>query len=143
MLTLKSDFSWSVQDFKWKFPGLSYLINYNNLASSYQILRWVMPKPQKTGTIWCGMTLLRQLSFNISSYSDIYQQKFWKIPSNKSIFKVGSSRSFNKLLEKYLWKNSHFRKLFYIYEQNLWNAPVKEIIFFRLAWKVYFWLYFC
>ena len=35
------------------------------------------------------------------------------------MFKVGSSKTDNKILEKYLSRNSHFRKLFCIYEQNL------------------------
>ena len=47
LATLKSDFSQSVQDIKLEFLGLSYLIYCNNLASSYQTLRWVMPQPQK------------------------------------------------------------------------------------------------
>ena len=40
--------------------------------------------------------LLRQSSFWIGSYSEIYQQCTLKIPSKKSIFKGSSSESINK-----------------------------------------------
>ena len=51
----------------------------------------------------------------LKSINKIYEKK----TSKESIFKVGSSKSFNKILEKYLQRNFHFRKLFCIYEQNL------------------------
>ena len=68
----------------------------------------------------------RQSSFYIGSYSKFYLQN-WK--PKKSFFKVGSSESINKTLGKYLQKKLHFRKLFCIYEQNIWNTPVKEFFF--------------
>ena len=71
----------------------------------------------------------RQSSFQIGSYSEIYQENFRKTTSKKSIFKVGSFESINKILEKYLRKNLYFRKLFCIYEQSLWNTPVREFFF--------------
>ena len=48
LLTLTSDFSWSVQDIKLKLSGLSYLIYCNNLAnfnkfwdgSFYKLSKW-------------------------------------------------------------------------------------------------------
>ena len=43
--------------------------------------------------------------------------------SKKSVFKVGSSRPINKILEKYLWRNLHSWKLLRNY---LWNTAVKE-----------------
>ena len=55
LLTLKGNFS--VQEIKLNFSGLSYLIYCNSLASFYQILSWLMFKPQKFCIIWCGMTL--------------------------------------------------------------------------------------
>ena len=60
---------------------------------------------------------------------EIYQQNFHKTTSKKSIFKVGDSESISKILEKHLQRNLHFRKLFCICEQNLWNTPVKEFFF--------------
>ena len=54
---------------------------------------------------------------------------FKKTTSKKSIF-VGSSESIKRILEKYLQRNLYFRKLFYIYEQNLWNTPEKDFFFF-------------
>ena len=56
-----------------------------------------------------------------------------KAISRKSIFKVGSSKSINQILEKYLRRNLHFRKLLFIYEQNIWNAPVKEFFVFQFT----------
>ena len=47
----------------------------------------------------------------------------------KLIFKVVSFKSINRILEKYLQRNLHFRKLFCIYEHNLWNTPVDEFFF--------------
>ena len=40
------------------------------------------------------------------------------------IFKVHKSKSVNKILGKYMWRNSHFWELFCIYEQNLRYALV-------------------
>ena len=74
-------------------------------------------------------TLFRQSRFQIGSYSDIYQQNVRKTTLKKSIFKVGDSESISKILEKHLQRNLHFRKLFCIYEKNLWNTPVKEFFF--------------
>ena len=73
--------------------------------------------------------LFRRSSFLIGNYSEIYQKHFRKIISRKSICKVGSSESIKRILEKYLQRNLHFRKLFCIYEQNLWNTHVKEFSF--------------
>ena len=42
----------------------------------------------------------------------------------KVTFKVGSSKSIHKILEKYLRNILHFKKPFCIYEQNLWNTPL-------------------
>ena len=42
--------------------------------------------------------------------SEIFQQKFQKTASKKSIFKIGSTKSINKVLEKCLRKNFDFRK---------------------------------
>ena len=39
----------------------------------------------------------------------IYQQNSWKIPVQKFIFKVCSSKSINKILEKYLQRNPFLR----------------------------------
>ena len=36
---------------------------------------------------------------------------------------------YQQILKKYLRRNLHFRKLFYIYEQNLWNTIVKKLFF--------------
>ena len=60
----------------------------------------------------------------------MYQQNFRKTTSKKSIFRVGDSKSVSKILEKQLQRNFHFRKLFCIYEQNLWNTSEKEFFFF-------------
>ena len=73
---------------------------------------------------------LRQSSFWISSYSEFYHQNLWKIPLKKSIVKIGSSKTNKKILEKYLSRNSHFRRIFCIYEQNLWNTPAKDFFLF-------------
>ena len=80
----------------------------------------------------------RQSSFWIGSYSKVYLQNFWKTILKKSFWKpllkkpflkVGSSEFINKILGKYLQKNLHLRKLFCIYEQNIWNTPAKEFFF--------------
>ena len=60
---------------------------------------------------------------------EIYQQNFHKTTSKKSIFKVGDSESISKILEKHLQRNLHFRQLFCIHEQNIWNTPVKDFFF--------------
>ena len=70
--------------------------------------------------------LIRRSSFWIGSYSEIYQQSFSKINSKKCIFKVGSFESISEILEKYPQKNLHFRKLFGIYEKNLWITHAEE-----------------
>ena len=57
-LTLKSNFFQSLQVIKLKCSIISYLVHCNNFANFYQILRWVMSKPQKFCTIWCRMTPL-------------------------------------------------------------------------------------
>ena len=67
--------------------------------------------------------------FIIGSYSEIYRQNSWKIPSKKSIFKVGSFEYVNEIFQKYLWRISHFTKPVCIFEQNLWYALVKKFFF--------------
>ena len=59
----------------------------------------------------------------------MYQESFWKTILKKSIFKVDDPESISKILEKHLRRNLHFRKLFCIYEQNLWNMPGEELFF--------------
>ena len=54
--------------------------------------------------------IVRRFSF----YSEIYKHNIFE----EIHFKVGSSESINKILEKYLLRNFYFRKLFCIYEQN-------------------------
>ena len=44
-------------------------------------------------------------------------QRFWT-----AIFKVGNFKSISKILEKHLQRNLLFRKLFHIYEKNVWNS---------------------
>ena len=51
--------------------------------------------------------------------------KLLEIPLKKSIFKAVSSESTNKILEKNLWRNLYFGKLFCIYERNLWYTLAK------------------
>ena len=77
--------------------------------------------------------LFRRSSFQISSCSEICQQNFRKNTSKKSIFKVSSSESINKIVEKYLRKNLYFKKLLCVYERNIWNAPLKEFFFFQFT----------
>ena len=57
------------------------------------------------------------------------QESFWKTILKKSIFEVDDPESISKILEKHLRWNLHFRKLFCIYEQNLWNMPGEELFF--------------
>ena len=42
LASLKTNFSYLVQDIRLTFSGLSYLTYRNSLANSYQILRWIM-----------------------------------------------------------------------------------------------------
>ena len=46
-----------------------------------------------------------------------------------AIFKVGNFKSISKILEKHLQRNLQFRKLFCIYEENLWNNLCRDSCF--------------
>ena len=60
-----------------KFSGLSYLRYSNNLANFYQILRWVMSKPENFCTTWCGMTpLFFQVYADIFNHIQYYEDLF-------------------------------------------------------------------
>ena len=76
---------------------------------------------------------LDDLVFRLVAILKSINKIFEKTISKKSIFKIGTFESINKILEKYLQINLHFRKLFCIYEQNLWNTPVKEFFFFQFT----------
>ena len=107
-------------------PNLSTksLINTCSKICIFESCCVYMNKPQ------CALWILfRQSSFYIGSYFEIYQQGFQKITSKKCICKLGSSEFINKIVEKYLGRNLHFRKLLCIYEQNLWNTPVKKFFY--------------
>ena len=80
--------------------------------------------------------------FNIFCWC-IYQQNFPITTSKRSIFKIGSSESIYRILEKYLQRNLHFRKLFYMYEQNPRNTPVMEFFFFFSVFSGFFLPYSC
>ena len=69
------------------------------------------------------------LVFRLVDVLKSINKMFEKATLKKFIFKVGSFKSFNRVLEKYLRRNLDFRKIFGIYEQNLWNTPVKEFFF--------------
>ena len=58
----------------------------------------------------------------LKSITKMFEKQLQKNP----IFKVGDSESTSKILEKHLQRNLHFRNLVSIYEQDLWNTPVKD-----------------
>ena len=70
-----------------------------------------------------------RLVASLKSSNKIFKKTTWK----KFISNVGDSESISKILERHLQKNLHFRKVFCIYEQNLWNTPVKEYMDFHTA----------
>ena len=60
--------------------------------------------------------LFRRSRFWIGSYSEVTTKLIEKQLQKKSIFKVRGSESINKILEKYLGRNLHFRNMLCIYE---------------------------
>ena len=69
-------------------------------------------------------SVFRNLFRNLST-------NFQKANSKKSIFKLHSSKSINRILEKYLQRNLHFRKLFCIQTKSV-KYTCEGIIFYSL-----------
>ena len=98
---------------KLKFSGLWYLIYCNNLANSYQTLRWVMSKPHKFCTTWCGMKQLWLIyyCFTLSGrYNPMYT-----LPNSPGIFLI-FLKIFLKVSFLLILNNSVILFLYFLYE---------------------------
>ena len=70
--------SWNFKDYQ------SYPIYCINLPNSYQILRWVMSKPQIFCTFWCGMTK----SIQLMSMERLWAKWYFLTMKNNNVCKL-------------------------------------------------------